>query len=116
MVSGKLITGIVTGHSSGFTDGPEHIIRQIAAVIPDTPAIGMGGDNRGLCNFYHIPKAFITDVAYIHKHAQSISLRSLDFIILVIANTPIGKRATTYELMPVTFSNIHKRIVTARVP
>ena len=54
--------------------------------------------------------------ATIHRQAQSMSFRSLDFIIRVMAKTPIGNSATTYEFIPVHFSNIHKRMVIANVP
>ena len=65
---------------------------------------------------FDMPSPSAKPPATIHRQAQSMSLRSLDLMILVMANTPMGNSATTYELMPVTFSNIQSRIVTASVP
>ena len=62
---------------------------------------------------FDMPSPSAKPPATIHRQAQSISFRSLDFIIRVIAKTPMGNRATTYELIPVTFSNIQSRIVAA---
>ena len=62
-----------------------------------------------------IPTPSANPPATIHSTAQSISFKSFDFIILVRLNTPTGISATIYELIPVSFSNIHNAMVTASV-
>ena len=56
LLPGELRADVVPGHAAGLGDGTEHIIRQVAAVVPDGAAVGMGGDNGRPGDIHNIPK------------------------------------------------------------
>ena len=72
IITGKFCTEIVSGNAVGLTDGFEHIIRQIPAVIVDRSAVGMCCNNRRIGNLHDIPEALVADMAHINQHTQAL--------------------------------------------
>ncbi len=77
LLPGKLRADIVPGHAAGLDDGAEHIVRQVAAVVPDGAAVGMGGDDGRLGDIHNIPEALVADVADVDQNSQSLSLSDI---------------------------------------
>lgn len=111
--------GIISAVAAEFEINVDNV-QQITPPPIITSSVGQLLKGIAFTNVPARPVLFITvprakPPATIHRQAQSISFKSFDFIMRVIENTPMGISATTYEFMPTTFSNIHKRMVTTSV-
>ena len=72
LLPGELRADVVPGHAAGLGDGTEHIIRQVAAVVPDGAAVGMSGDNGRPGDIHNIPEPLVADMADVDQHSQTL--------------------------------------------
>jgi len=57
-----------------FGQSFEHFIRKIAVMVRQGSAAGMGGNDRGLTDFDHVPEGLFMCMGDVDDHSQSVHL------------------------------------------
>ncbi len=66
----KVVVHIDPHYAPGIPDGPKLIVRQVPADAAQSPAVGMGGDDRPLRQLHDVPEGAVAGVGHVRDDMQ----------------------------------------------